>query len=334
MNVKSVCDTWSAFKGGILLSLAIFLIVGILLHLNVYVWYRFTIRHILALVSPYIASFLLYYVLMRAMVLSPWHRLGLVCCLLLWWFYSAQVWFYYAYQWLPAQQIVFVGKLTPSRKIIFHNRVTIGNVLTLGLAEILCLKQHYALFMVRFQRLKTKVLTLDVSQRLSMHFTRQWIKIVQHNKVQQHDAALELLRYIIAILVNKKNKVAIAEEWRQFKVMASCFSDRNIELLGEEELFPSDWNRSIPAATLLSWLENALDYTPKGPKGWIRAVWQRIDGQLQLQISNAVGHTDAAGHHGMGSALVGQLFEQLVPGQYGIEYTRKEDSFIVLLIVK
>ncbi|MGE8290286.1 MAG: hypothetical protein ACN6ON_01360 [Sphingobacterium sp.] len=330
--VRQLSAYGALYKPYILFFLGAGIIVSILIKLNVHVWGRLTTGHLTALIGPYLFSFAAFSFMIRIC----WRRslviwIGAVLLAVLWLIYAADFWFEYAYHWLPARGINFVGKITPNRLIQFNNRVFVGNMLVLLMAGIVQLLIHYFSFRARFRRRSKTLDTEQVSARLSSHFTKQWIKIVQDNKMLHRPDTLHLLQYIIDVVANKKLKVAIAEEWAQLKVMASCFTERTVEFDGEQLLTRSDWNRSLPAATLLSWFENALDHSPKGQNDRISILWQRVEGKLRLQMSNTIAVVASDGHSGSGTRMVQQLFDQLLPGNYNIEYTNHADTFTVQL---
>ncbi len=323
---------WALYKAHILFFLGLGVIVLILIKLNIHVWGRLTIRYLIALIGPYIVSFTACWVMIRICCRqSLAFGIGALLVSVLWIAYSADFWYQYAYHWLPAHGINFVGKMTPQRLVQFNNRVLVGNMLVMVIAFIVQLLARYFSFRSRLQRRSNTLNTLMVSARLSSHFTRQWIKIVMENKVLHHPDILRLLQYIIDVMANKKLKVAIAEEWAQLKVMASCFTERNVQFEGEQLLSSSDWNRSLPAATLLSWFENALDHSPKGQKDSICIAWTRVGGKLQFQMTNTIAIIRSDGHSGSGTRMVQQLFDQLLPGNYKIEYINHANTFIVQL---
>lgn len=319
-------------RGYILFLIGTGLLLLLLLKMNIQVWHRLTIRHLFALTGPYLFSFVLYWVGIKLLQFSTvYGKLAVVLVLGSWQYLSIDFWVDYTYSWLPVHGISFVGKLTDYRLMQFHNRIVVGNVLALGLAFLLHIVYKYCSFWLRFQWLKMELDTGRLAGRLSMHFVKEWIKIVQHNKLLHHSDMLELFRYIIAVTANRKVKVAIGEEWKQLKVMASCFTDSAVLFKGEEVLFATDWSRSIIAASMLSWFENALNYSPRGAQGQIIMEWTRVDGQLHFQMINYVSGKRSAGHTGVGNKLLQELFDAVLPGTYRIEYREQNPIFSVQL---
>lgn len=304
----------------------------LLFKLNIQVWHRLTMRHLLALTGPYLFSFAMYWLAINLLQLSSIY-LKLVILLVLgcWQYLSIDFWVYYTYSWLPAHGISFAGKLTDYHLMQFHNRIMVGNLLVLGTALIVHSVFRNCSYWLRFQLLTIELDAGRLAGRLSKHFVKEWIKIVQHNKVLHRNDTLELFRYIIAVTANRKVKVAIAEEWKQLKVMASCFTDRLMLFKGEEVLFATDWSRSIIAASMLSWFENALNYSPRGAQGQIIMEWTRVDGQLHFQMINYVSGKRSAGHTGVGNKLLQELFDAVLPGTYRIEYHEQNSIFSVQL---
>lgn len=324
---------WVLYKTQVLFFLGVAIIMSILIKLNVHVWGRLTIRHLAALIGPYLGSFGAFWLIIRV----GWRRpltigIGALFVLILWFSYAADFWYHYAYHWLPEMGIIFfVKEITPSKLIEFNNKVFVGNVLVMVVAGIVQVVTHYISFRERFQRRLNALNTTAIAARLSEHFTRQWIKIVQDNKVLHRLDTLYLLEYIIDMVANKKLKVAITDEWKQLRVMASCFTDRTIQFEGEQLLTSAEWNRSIPAAALLSWFENALDHSPKGKQYIIRIAWCRNEDRLQLKMSNTTATSKSDGHTGTGTQMVQQLFDQLLPGAYTIEYIHHANTFTAQL---
>ncbi|MGJ1413731.1 hypothetical protein [Sphingobacterium multivorum] len=304
----------------------------LLLKMNIQVWHRLTMRHLLALTGPYLFSFALYWLAIQIFRISGLYGKLLVILLAGSWHYlSMDFWVDYTYSWLPAHGISFAGKLTDYHLMQFHNRIMVGNLLTIGLAAVVHLVYKYCSFRLSFQLLKIRLDTDRLAGRLSMHFVKEWIKIVQHNKLLHRNDTLELFRYINAVTANRKVKVSIAEEWKQLKVMASCFTDRLVLFKGEEVLLAVDWNRSIIAASMLSWFENALNYSPQGAQGQIIMEWTRLDGQLHFQMINYVSGKRSEGHTGVGNKLLQELFDAVLPGTYRIEYHKQNPIFSVQL---
>ncbi|MGE8424293.1 MAG: hypothetical protein ACN6PI_15765, partial [Sphingobacterium siyangense] len=213
----------------------------------------------------------------------------------------------------------------------FHNRIMVGNLLALGIAFLVHIVYRFCSFWLRFQLLTMELDAGRLAGRLSRHFVKEWIKIVQYNKLLHRNDTLELFRYIIAVTANRKVKVSIAEEWKQLKVMASCFTDRLMLFKGEEALFATDWSRSIIAASMLSWFENALNYSPQGAQGQIIMEWTRLDGRLHFQMINYVSGKRSEGHTGEGNKLLQELFDAVLPGRYRIEYHEQNAIFSVQL---
>lgn len=304
----------------------------LLLKMNIQVWHRLTMRHLLALTGPYLFSFALYWLAIQIFRISGLYGKLLVILLAGSWHYlSMDFWVDYTYSWLPAHGISFAGKLTDYHLMQFHNRIIVGNLLTIGLAAVVHLVYKYCSFRLSFQLLKMRLDKDRLAGRLSMHFVKEWIKIVQHNKLLHRNDTLELFRYINAVTANRKVKVSIAEEWKQLKVMASCFTDRLVLFKGEEVLLAVDWNRSIIAASMLSWFENALNYSPQGAQGQIIMEWTRLDGQLHFQMINYVSGKRSEGHTGVGNKLLQELFDAVLPGTYRIEYHKQNPIFSVQL---
>lgn len=308
------------------------LLLMFLLKINVHVWHRFTTRYLLALTGPYLISFALYWLAIKIFQISGLYSKLLVVLLAGSWYYlSIDFWVYYTYSWLPAHGISFVGKLTDYRLMQFHNRIEVGNLLTIGLAAVVHLVNKYCSSRMKFQLLKMRLDTDRLAGRLSMHFVKEWIKIVQHNKLLHRSDTLKLFRYINAVTANRKVKVSIAEEWSQLRVMASCFTDRLVLFKGEEVLLATDWSRSIIAACMLSWFENALNYSPRGVRGKIIMEWTRMDGQLRFQMINYVSGQSSDGHTGVGNKLLHELFNAVLPETYRIEYHEQNSIFSVQL---
>lgn len=326
MKMTIISKTYALFFLGAVI------IVSILIKLNLHLWENLTTRHLMALIVPYLFSFAVCWMMIRIC----WRRslviwIGVILLAVLWMIYSAEFWSIYACQWLPAQGINFVGKITPDRSIHFNNRVFVGNILVVVIACIVQLLAHYFSFRSHVQRRSDTRNTSIVAAHLSSHFTKQWIKIAEDNKVLHRPDTLRLLQYIIDVMANKKLKVAIAEEWTQLKVMASCFTERNVRFEGEQLLSRSDWNRSLPAATMLSWLENALNHSPKGQNNCICIAWYRVGGKLRFQMTNTITTAKSDGHSGSGTRMVQQLYDQLLPGNYKIEYIKHMNTFTVQL---
>lgn len=321
-------------RGYILFFIGVGLLLMLLLKMNIQVWHRMTIRHLLALTGPYLLSFAMYLLAIKLIQIGgEYVRLILVVLLGIWQYLNVDFWVDYTYSWLPVHGISFVGKLTDHRLMQFHNRIMVGNALAFGLACLVQLVYTCSSFWFRFQRLKMELDTERLAGRLSMHFVKEWTKIVEHNKLLHRSNTLELFRYMIAVTANKKVKVAIAEEWSQLKVMASCFTDRLILFKGEELLGATDWSRSIIAASMLSWFENALNYSPHGERGQIILEWIRVDGQVQFQMINRVGGRHSEGHTGAGIQLMQELFDAALPGRYRIEYHEQNSIFSVRLVL-
>ncbi len=307
-------------------------LVLLLLKMNMHVWHRLTMRHLLALTGPYLFSFTLYWLAIKVFQMSGLYGKLLVVLLAGSWYYlSMDFWVYYTYSWLPAHSISFIGKLTDYHLMKFHDRIAIGNLLALETALLVHIVYKYCSFRLRFQLLTMELEVGRLAGRLSKHFVKEWIKIAQHNKLLHRNDTLELFRYIIAVTANRKVKVAIAEEWKQLKVMASCFTDRLMLFKGEEVLLATDWSRSIIAASMLSWFENALNYSPPGTQGQIIMEWTRVNGQLHFQMINYVCRKRSEGHTGEGNKLLRELFAAVLPGAYRIEYREQHAVFSVQL---
>jgi len=113
-------------------------------------------------------------------------------------------------------------------------------------------------------------------------------------------------------------KVSLIEEWRQVKSLMYICSHQHYSVRGEEGLGVSEWNRSVPALSLLTWMENAIQYSLAAEGSPIIINFTRTQQGLRITFSNTIGQGNTAERlRGKGLLLVNRLNEYPA---YSIDY--------------
>ncbi|MBE8719784.1 hypothetical protein C4F40_03455 [Sphingobacterium sp. Ka21] len=239
--------------------------------------------------------------------------------------------FQYYYHLLPRWDIVFFSELTDARRIIFNTRVVTANLILMAAVSIDYFFWQRFVLQLEFARVKSRLKMQEHSQLLSGHFISSLLDMAEDNRSISTADTLIFFRYIYTMLAQRKTLVALEEEWKHVKLLMQIASHRRFEVHGENLLSKRMWNRSVPALTLMTWLENAIKYSPDNLMQPIYLEWMLLEGKLQLMIRNSVSTAVSPGT-GKGMALVKQLYGEFLPNDAAIVYeNQNEHEFTVIL---
>ncbi|WDF66927.1 hypothetical protein PQ465_11480 [Sphingobacterium oryzagri] len=282
------------------------------------VWHRFTPISFLALALPYIVAlwcWLLIADLYRKRRMA--RALSLVAGTAFF-VLSPYLTYLYIYELLPRQSIVFFSSPIQGYEHRFIARTVTPNLLFLLIA---CLDYNFwdnTLLEVKMRRLRRTLSEHSDSYQLSMHFISNLLRMVRVNRLARKDLIYDFFDYVFINLYDRRIRVSLIEEWTQVKSLMYICSHRQYWIKGEEALEINEWNRSVPALSLLTWMENAIQYSPASENVPIMINFTSSFKGLCITISNVIGQGDTAERlNGKGLLLVNRLSEYPA---YSIDY--------------
>lgn len=312
-------------------SLWLLVILATLVATTLEVLHRFTFITFSAYVFPYLFAFLIWFCIGYFAVHRPWVKwigVPLAISLIV---VTIEGSFQYYYYLLPRWDIVFFSELTAARRIIFNTRVVTANLILMAVVSIDYFFWQRIVLQLEFSRIKSRLKMQEDSQLLSGHFISSLLNMAEDNRSISTADTVIFFRYIYTMLAQRKTLVALEEEWKHVKLLMQIASHRRFEVHGENLLSKRMWNRSVPALTLITWLENAIKYSPDNVMQPIYLEWTLLEGKLQLMVRNSVSTAVSPGT-GKGLALVKQLYGEFMPDDAVIDYEiRNEQEFIVIL---
>lgn len=297
---------------------------------------RFTCKTFTALALPYLLYFVLWFILfwkfkktVRAVMVS------IIASLVLWIGALPFVYAYY-YQWLPMIDIVFFGELTPGRKMIFEGKVLQESILIIVLVLLEYLFWNRLLLYLQNKELQSKLSRVKDSRLLSAHAIPDVMRLLDREKKPIDIRIINFLSYVFDRIDLKAPLVALDEEWQQVLALISIYKARSFKIEGEQYLSGHVGNRSFPALVLLTFLTNALHYSPENAEQPILLRWQAEDGHLIFYLRNAIAPRPRGGGAGQGLKLVSQLLEDTYGADHSLSYGANEANteFFVCFTLK
>lgn len=298
--------------------------------------YRLTPITLTALVMPYIIAFLLWFILFWKLKRTAWSITASMLMGLVLWFGTLPSVYAYYYKWLPQIDIVFFGELTPSRKMIFENKVLQESILIIVLVLTEYLFWNRLLLYLQNRELQTRLSRVKGSGLLSTHAIAEIIRLLDREKKPIDIRITGFFSYVFDRVNLRAPLVALQEEWEQVLTLIHIYKARSIRIEGEPCLSPSIRNRSIPALVLLTFLTNALYYSPADTSQPILLKWNVEEGDLVFYLRNAIASNPRHGGSGQGLKLASALLEDTYGDAHTLSYGADDSNmeFFVCFTLK
>ncbi|MNI24264.1 hypothetical protein D3C73_778780 [compost metagenome] len=141
---------------------------------------------------------------------------------------------------------------------------------------------------------------------------------------------LDFFQYVINKIAARDTRVALAEEWAYLKQLVDMCVHRTIEIKGEELVPGYIWNRSVPTLSLMTWIENAVSYSPIGKAIPIVIEWADENGATVFRVRNRIASDNEKKGTGRGLELVNRLFEPLKEHRVNVAYRIEEQMYFAV----
>jgi len=324
-NLKAVYDSFFirlAIAAGILL-------IGLTL-INAAKIHRFTPLTFAIFVLPYLVYFCLIYFGYRATLAQRpyrWLGYGLIVTAVL---SSYAVVKYYFYDLVPQFMDGFTAPWLPEHKPVLISKIIGGLLIFIIINAVDYLAWEWYFIRVEFRLAEAKIQNISNVQLLSGHFLGNVYDLLRPRSKSIRSSILNFFQYVSNKITNPKVLVPVEEEWSYVKQLISFCSHRNFIVEGEELLDRKLLNRSIPTLTIMSWIENAVKYSPEDPNEWIELKWIKVVGGTQLQIRNRIAADNIEKGTGKGLALVNKLFDSMKNQLIVLEYEIVDAKYFIV----
>jgi hypothetical protein len=325
LNLKTVYDSLSmrlAIAAGIML-------IGLTL-INAAKIHRFTPFSYAIFVLPYLAYFCLIYFGYRATLAQRsyrWLGYGLIVTAVL---SSYAVVKYYFYDLVPQFMDGFTAPWLPEHKPVLIGKIIGGLLIFIIIYVVDYLAWEWYFIRVEFRLAEAKIQNISNVQLLSGHFLGNVYDLLRPRSKRIRSSILNFFQYVSNKIANPKVLVPVQEEWSYVKQLISFCTHRNFIVEGEELLDRKLLNRSIPTLTIMSWIENAVKYSPEDPNEYIELKWIKVVGGTQLQIRNRIAADNIEKGTGKGLALVNKLFDSMKNQLIVLEYEIVDAKYFIV----
>jgi len=290
--------------------------------------------HPFTIFLSYILPYLIYYSIcfsafhiIRLRKFGLWFLL-LPLLILLFEVYDIVKWYYYNF--LTAHHIVFYNPWTKGDE----NKLFI-KIVRWFCFLIICLQLDNLYWQKKKKRKRIVELQQSLSDvadnaLLSGHFLFQLSQFAVEKKIVFDLKVLDFFQYVINKIALRNARVALDEEWRYLRQLASMCVHRKIMIKGEE-LVPSNiWNRSVPTLSLMTWIDNAVTHSPGDLISPIVLEWTRVADGIMLTIRNRIAAPSVEKGTGKGLQLVNHLFEPLRKDRVHVAYRIEQQKYFVV----
>lgn len=307
-------------------TLFILLLGSVFKHL----WLNHSFNIFILFIIPYVSYFTVSFVTFHIIRLHK-YRLWFILVagvVLLIWVYPIVKWYYYSF--LTAQGVVFYfpWKDGDAQKLfIIIVRGLAFVLLFLALDTVLWQKRQK---IIKINELELAVKDISDNALLSGHFLFKLYQFSVEKKIVFDLKVLDFFQYIINKIASRNSRVALAEEWAYLKQLVVMCVHRSIEIKGEELVTDYIWNRSVPTLSLMTWIENAVSYSPIGKTIPIVIEWIRQKDAIVFTVRNRIACSTEGKGTGKGLELVNRLFEPLQEGHVNVTYRIEEEMYFVV----
>ncbi|WP_448138057.1 hypothetical protein [Sphingobacterium siyangense] len=179
---------------------------------------------------------------------------------------------------------------------------------------------------------KLQLAVKDISDHalLSGHFLFKLYQFAVEGRIVFDIKVLDYFQYIINKIATRDTRVALAEEWAYLKQLVDMCVHRAIEIKGEELVPNYIWNRSVPTLSLMTWIENAVSYSPIGKAIPIVIEWADENEATVFRVRNRIASDNEKKGTGRGLELVNRLFEPLKEHRVNVAYRIEEQMYFVV----
>ncbi|CAM3688253.1 hypothetical protein [Sphingobacterium prati] len=294
------------------------------------VWLNHPLIIYLLLIIPYIFYFAVCFMtfhIVRLQKYRLWFLLlpGVVLLVLV---YPVIKWYYYSFLTAHGVVLYFPWKDGDAQKLFIKIVRGLSFVLLiLGLDTFFWQKKQKS---VKINELQLAVKDISDNALLSGHFLFKLYQFSVEKKIVFDLTVLDFFQYIINKIAMRDSRVALDEEWAYFKQLVDICVHRKIEIKGEELVPAYIWNRSVPTLSLMTWIENAVSYSPIGKSFPIVIEWIREKDATVFTVRNRIAGRNGEKGTGRGLILVNRLFESLQKDRVNVAYRIEEEKYFVV----
>jgi len=288
------------------------------------VWDRLCIQDFFGLALPYFICLWIWLLLAHLVRKYPNYFLGYLILGLLHIIFSFYGAYFYFYEFLPQYDIILFTKPIDGHHDRFIVKLATAHLIFILMASVDYYFWDKIMLNIQVRALLKKDNNLTTNRHISIHFLKSLLAIVNRSNLDNWREVNNFFQYVITNISQARSYVALEEEWRNLKILISICTHRRIELYGENLLSDKDWNRSVPAICLLTWMENAITYSPSHSDFPIELKWSNSDEGLQLAISNQISKSAInTVKAGQGLKLLDAVF---VDTKYDVDYKKSNDQ--------
>lgn len=311
-----------------LIGITVLTLLLIVLHVNL--WWNHSIQIFSLFIVPYLfyftVSFITFHII-RQQKYRLWFALlpGVILLVLV---YDVVKWYYYSF--LTAHGIVFYYPWMEGDAQKLWIKIIRGLafvVLLLALDTFFWQKKRKKL---KISELQLAVKDISDNALLSGHFLFKLYQFSVEKRIVFDLKVLDFFQYIINKIAMRDTRVALDEEWAYLKKLVNMCVHRTIEIKGEEAVPGYIWNRSVPALSLMTWIENAVSYSPIGKVIPIVIEWIQENDATIFKVRNRIAGGVEEKGSGRGLELVNRLFESLQKDRVNVAYRIEEEKYFVV----
>lgn len=239
---------------------------------------------------------------------------------------------YYYYVLLPIQGIVFFSDWKVGDEWALIKKIVKA---TLAIAAWIGIDYYYwEKYRVKREstRLENRLDEINNNHLLSGHFLRRLYELTRRDKLKLSVKSLDFFQYVTNRMYSSKTRVALEEEWKYVEILCGICTDRRFVITGTDGIKPGIWNRSVPSLAIMTWIENAIEYSPDSLELPITLSWKVMPDGIQLQIKNHIGSNKLSQGTGKGLQLVDRLFDAFKSDDVFLSYAVVEDSFFIVTL--
>lgn len=294
------------------------------------VWLNHSLIIYMLFIVPYVFYFAVSFVtfhIIRLQKYRLWFILvpGLVLLVSV---YPIVKWYYYSFLTVHGVVFYFPWKDGNARELFIK--------IVRGLAFVLLfLSLDTVFWQKRNKKMKISELQLAVKDiadnaLLSGHFLFKLYQFAAEKKIVFDLKVLDFFQYVINKIAARDTRVALAEEWAYLKQLVDMCVHRTIEIKGEELVPGYIWNRSVPTLSLMTWIENAVSYSPIRKSIPIVIEWADENGATVFRVRNRIASDNEKKGTGRGLELVNRLFEPLKEHRVNVAYRIEEQMYFLV----
>jgi hypothetical protein len=310
------------------LGIAVLTLVLVILHVNL--WMNHSLLIFLLFIVPYLfyftVSFMIFHII-RQQKYRLWFVL-LPSVVLLVMVYDVVKWYYYSF--LTTHNVVFYYPWAEGDAQKLFIKIIRGLsfvVLLLSVDTIFWQKRRKKM---KINELELAVKDISDNALLSGHFLFKLYQFSVEKKIVFDLKVLDYFQYIINKIAMRDARVGLDEEWIYLKQLVNMCVHRTIEIKGEEVVPRYIWSRSIPALSLMTWIENAVSYSPIGKAIPIVLEWIQENDTTIFKVRNRIADSVEEKGSGKGLELVNRLFEPLQKDRVNVAYRIEGREYFVV----